>query len=97
MNLAVNSRDAMPEGGKLTIETRNAYLDEQFCRVHPEVQPGNFVLLEVGDTGQGREKDSRWTVARGGTETILLVEDEETLRDLAAHAIQANSTRAGGT
>lgn len=59
VNLAVNSRDAMPEGGKLTIETRNAYLDEHFCRMHPEAQPGNFVLLEVGGTGHGMDEDAR--------------------------------------
>ncbi|MGA8323283.1 MAG: hypothetical protein WBE48_17055 [Xanthobacteraceae bacterium] len=39
--IAINARDAMPEGGKLTIETANAYLDEAYCRQNPEVQPAN--------------------------------------------------------
>jgi signal transduction histidine kinase len=53
INVAVNARDAMPEGGKLTIETANAYLDEAYCRQNPEIQPGQFAMIAISDTGVG--------------------------------------------
>lgn len=58
MNLAVNSRDAMPEGGRLVIETGNVTLDETFCKNHLGAKPGGYVALTVSDTGHGMDKET---------------------------------------
>ena len=149
MNLCLNARDAMPEGGRLTVEIGDVYLEEEYVRQNPYMKPGRFALLTVSDTGIGmdgktRERVfdpffttkgpdkgtglglamvygivkqhggfihlysepgkgtafkvyfpaieaqpdavpgiSREEIVRGGTETILLAEDEEAIRALA--------------
>jgi len=57
MNLAVNAKDAMPEGGKIVIETERVRLDEHFCRTHLGARPGEYVLLSISDTGHGMNRE----------------------------------------
>jgi len=59
MNLMVNAKDAMPQGGTLTIETKNVTLDQAYCQSHPGARPGEFVLMTVSDSGTGMDEKTK--------------------------------------
>jgi signal transduction histidine kinase/CheY-like chemotaxis protein len=58
INLAINARDAMPEGGKLTIETQNTHLDHSYASLNPEVTPGQYAVICISDTGVGMDAET---------------------------------------
>jgi signal transduction histidine kinase len=58
LNLAINARDAMPSGGKLTLEAANVAADEENCRADPELAPGQYIAICLTDTGSGMTFDT---------------------------------------
>jgi two-component system cell cycle sensor histidine kinase/response regulator CckA len=59
MNLCLHARDAMPQGGRLLIETEMADIDDSYCRFHPHITPGRYAVLSVSDTGLGMDAEMR--------------------------------------
>jgi two-component system, cell cycle sensor histidine kinase and response regulator CckA len=59
LNLLVNSRDAMPQGGTVTVKTQNVYLDEEHARQYIDITPGNYIMLSVADSGMGMDEETQ--------------------------------------
>jgi two-component system, cell cycle sensor histidine kinase and response regulator CckA len=59
LNLLVNSRDAMPQGGTVTVKTQNVYLDEEHARQYIDITPGNYIMLSVADSGAGMDEETQ--------------------------------------
>lgn len=59
MNLVINARDAMPDGGQLIIETDTVFLDESYAQTHPDTEPGHYTMLSISDTGHGMDGETQ--------------------------------------
>jgi PAS domain S-box-containing protein len=92
INLAVNGRDAMPDGGKLTIETANVYLDSDYARRNPGVSPGQYVLIEITDTGVGMDAD----IAERAFEPFFTTKDLDHGSGLGLSMIYGFAKQSGG-
>lgn len=104
MNLAINARDAMPDGGRLTIATSRVTLDENFTRAHPGAQPGDYMQLSVSDTGSGIPPEVKehifeafYTTKPAGKGTGLGLATCKTIVQLSGGLISVHSELGKGT
>jgi PAS domain S-box-containing protein len=93
VNLAVNARDAMPKGGRLSIETVNVLVDDEYASSRPERRPGRYVRLRVSDTGHGMDAEAR----DHAFEPFFTTKDRATGTGLGLAIVYGAVTRAGGT
>ncbi len=92
LNLAINARDAMPQGGRLTVRTQNVTLDAKFCSDYPSIEPGDFVAISVNDNGVGMEPD----VVKRGFEPFFTTKESGKGSGLGLAMVHSFAEQAGG-
>lgn len=93
LNLAINARDAMTQGGRLTVRTQNSWLDKAFCAEHPQLEPGEYVVVSASDTGSGIEPD----VLKRVFEPFFTTKESGKGSGLGLAMVQGFAEQSGGT
>jgi signal transduction histidine kinase len=95
-NLAINAREAMPQGGKFTIETANAVLDQAYCRAHVQLKPGRYIMIAVSDTGRGMDELAKSHIFEPFFADVVASREPEKVTGLGLAMIDGFIKQSGG-